>query len=453
MITARQENARTLAAATGMAEEQADTLLDATVLITSEPAGANLAELIRRLLLRTLANVLMLPSMAPPAVEIVIGGAEPRTGARVVGVGVDHHKLEVRDGRAEIGATAPRIVEQLAACYASAAAVQRALDVQFPMPVRLPIELDLAALLGDDVDYLTTPIELGTAYLAGAGAIGNGLMLGFTALNVRGELHVCDPDTASDGNLNRCYWFTPADIGRNKAARLAELAQPHLPGLRLVPHPCVLKDVHAARDGGAWLEKLIVGVDSRRARRALQNELPRHVFDASTSGILEVVLHFNTQPSPSACLSCIYHEAPDEAAHEGHVADALGVSRDDVKSNFITAAAAHAIAARYGMDAKDIEGLAYDSVFKQLCGKGELKVETQRVLAPFGFVSVLAGVMLAIEVARRAHAENVAAPFNYWRLSPWGSPVLRLRDQRPKHERCEFCANVEIQAALRQFWK
>jgi hypothetical protein len=331
--------------------------------------------------------------------------------------------------------------------------VQRALDVEFPIPLRLPIEVDLATLLGEDTRCLTQPLELGIAYLAGAGAIGNGFLLGLTAFDTRGELHICDPDEASDGNLNRCYWFTVTDVGKYKAQRLAELSQPYLPALRLIHHNVVLKNVPAARDGGAWLEQLIVGVDSRRARRALQNELPRHVFDASTSGIVEIVLHFNTQPEEGACLSCIYHEAPDESAHEAHVAQALGVSRADVAANFITPTAARAIASRYDLEAQELEGLAYDSVFKQLCGKGELKVEAQRVLAPFGFVSVLAGVMLAIEVARRSGSQNVAPPFNYWRTSPWRSPVVRLRDQRPKRVGCEFCGNEDIQAAARQLWK
>lgn len=453
MITARQENARTLAAAIGMNEDDADQLLDTSLLITAAPAQADLANLIRNLLSRTMTNVTTQPGSTPPVVEILIGDAQARSRARVVGVGIDQYSLEICDGRSALGARGPRITELLAACYASAAAVQRALDVQFPMPLRLPIEVDLAMLLGPDIASLTSTIDLGIAHLAGAGAIGNGYMLGLTAFDVRGELHICDPDKASDGNLNRCYWFGPGDVGAYKAERLVELAQPHLPALRLVPHKCVLKDVPAAREGGAWLEKLIVGVDSRRARRALQNELPHHVFDASTSGIAEVVLHFNTQPSTGACLSCIYYEAPDESAHEGHVAQALGVSRDEVKSNFITANAAQRIAARYDLNAADLENLAYDSVFKQLCGKGELKVEAQRVLAPFGFVSVLAGILLAIEVARRSRASDVASPFNYWRVSPWGSPVVRLREQRAQREGCESCGNEEIQAAARQLWK
>ena len=68
-------------------------------------------------------------------------------------------------------------------------------------------------------------------------------------------------------------------------------------------------------------------MDSRRARRSLQMELPPSVFDASTTGVSEVVLHFNRQPSELACLSCIYPENERERAHEENVAEALGNSR------------------------------------------------------------------------------------------------------------------------------
>ncbi|KAJ8135073.1 hypothetical protein OY671_011714, partial [Metschnikowia pulcherrima] len=49
-----------------------------------------------------------------------------------------------------------------------------------------------------------------------------------------------------------------------------------------------------------------------------------------------------------------------------------------------------------------LNGLAYDSSFKESCGKGQSKTGTAtRVLAPFGFISVLAGAMLAIEMVQR----------------------------------------------------
>ncbi len=75
-------------------------------------------------------------------------------------------------------------------------------------------------------------------------------------------------------------------------------------------------------------------------------------------------------------MSCIYHETPDESAHEVHVADALGVTVADVRDYFVSPSAAVAITLKYDyLDPEKLKGLAYDSLFKELCGKGELKGE------------------------------------------------------------------------------
>ena len=105
------------------------------------------------------------------------------------------------------------------------------------------------------------------------------------------------------------------------------------------------------------------------------------------------------------------------------------------------------------LDPASLEGLAYDSLFKQLCGKGQLKTSTaDRVLAPFGFVSVLAGVMLAIEIAVRTG--NIAArAYNYWRMSPWGAPIARMRELRSRRSDCEFCGNKTLQLVVKQLWE
>jgi hypothetical protein len=183
--------------------------------------------------------------------------------------------------------------------------------------------------------------------------------------------------------------------------------------------------------------------------------MPRRVFDASTTGITEVVLHFNSASSRMACLSCVYHEAHDETAHERHVADALGVTVADVRTNFVSAAASRKIAGKYSsLEPAELEGLAYDSLFKELCGKGELRVTaTERVLAPFAFVSVLAGVMLAIEIAVRSAPSNDSTNYyNYWRLSPWAQPLVRMREARRQRAGCEFCGNDTLQSVVKQLW-
>jgi len=452
MSGARQENVRTLAAAIGRSEAEVEQLLDATVLITCAPGGERLAHYVEILLARTLSNVRRDVGSAP-AVEVVLGAAAPRSRARVIGVGVDGYRLEVREGAVALGAAARPIVQLVAACYAAAAAVHTAIGAELPVPLRMPLSVDLEHLYGAAIARLDERIELGRCFMAGAGAIGNAVLAGFSTLDVHGELHICDPDDASDGNLNRCWWFDHEDLEKPKAERLVVRAQASMPNLRLAPHVVTLRDAIKTM-GEKPPETLIVGVDSRRARRSLQSEMPRRVFDASTTGITELVLHVNEALTDRACMSCVYHEAPDEGAHEAHVADALGVGLANVRQNFVSADAAREIAKKYPeLDAAQLQGLAYDSLFKQLCGKGQLKTSTaERVLAPFGFVSVLAGVMLAIEIAIRTGDVRQAPAHNYWRISPWGAPIARMREQRAKRPGCEFCGNSTLQGVVKSLW-
>jgi len=225
-----------------------------------------------------------------------------------------------------------------------------------------------------------------------------------------------------------------------------------LPGLKLIPRDVDLAT--AVKDLGdlARIERLIVAVDSRRARRSLQKELPREVFDASTTGIAEVVLSFNLLPFQDACMACVYKQESGELAHEAHVAELLGVSVEDVRLGYITEVAACQICRKYEkLDPRTVLGLAYDSLFKALCSEGQLKTaEDRQVLAPFAFVSALSGVLLVLELAIRLG--NAGKRFNYWRVSPWSAPVHELQQRRPALSGCEVCGKTAFRNAARALW-
>lgn len=71
------------------------------------------------------------------------------------------------------------------------------------------------------------------------------------------------------------------------------------------------------------------------------------------------------------------------------------------------------------------------------------------MLAPFAFVSALAGVLLVIELLRSNHQ---AAMTNYWTVDPWGSPISRLRRLRPRVSDCEFCPDNGAQRLIHSPW-
>src|SRR5205807_1933794 len=211
----------------------------------------------------------------------------------------------------------------LGACYATAALLQVAVKQALPFPAPETYDLNLVDLYSQDLSLLYESVSFDEVYLAGAGAIGNAFVYALSLFNVEGTLNIADADRVSEGNLQRCLLFDNNDVNLPKADRLCEAVKRIMPKVTGVPHVKRLQEVPARDPARAWLKRLIVAVDSPRARRLLQTEIPREVFDASTTGIAEVALHFSQQPPIGACLSCAYHHTPDEDAHDRHVAEAL----------------------------------------------------------------------------------------------------------------------------------
>lgn len=456
----RHANARVLASALGILEtEQAAELLDVSVLVTispDDPMAVQLAEDVIVLLSRTIDKV-ALSGIASPTLEIVIGDAEPHVAkADVFRVAVSTTHATVGSAlanRDRLAKVAP-ILRRMVACYACAAAMKRVVpQLEFPLvgPLTLPFDS-----LGIDLTALNDEIPLGKAYLAGAGAIGNALLWAMQGLNVSGELHVVDFDHVEDGNLQRQVWFDEKDLGKMKCDCLVDKAQPHFPNLKLIPRNSELQCL-PEKSRGAWLSKLIVAVDSRRVRRRLQEDvLPGEVFDASTTDITEVVVHYHRQPTEHACLSCIYVEDAVEREFEAHIAAQLGVPVEKVREFVIDLEAAEAIIRKYPQDipgTDSIVGLAYDTLFKNLCGTGKLSRERENTsVTPFAFVSALAGILLALELVRRHTRGKHDLSFNYWKVSPWHTPFARNRRLRPSESSCGLCGNAMAKAVLSELW-
>lgn len=450
-MTARVENERTLRSLLGV--EGPDTVLDATAAVTYEDAEAAVAaDFTARLLGRTLARV-EVNRLNAAAVEVVVGRARPKTSAPRVYLTSTGSTVGVSREQ-PVGAfrTVHPIFALIGACHAAAAGVSTLAGNRARRTFHDPIEFVIADLVRDNTNFALRR-QFGRTYLAGAGAVGNAFLLGLSTFDVEGEVHVVDPDAVSAGNLNRSIWFEPSDVGDSKVAALVRRARSSLPGVTLIPRPCRLQEVEE-RSAGPWLERLVIGVDSRRARRRLQDEQPRDVFDASTTGIDEVVLSFASAPAEMACMGCVYPPDAVEDAHEAHVASVLGVNGGDVREHLVSSQAATAITARYPqLSVEQVEGLAYDTLFKQLCSAGELKLDEERqVLAPLAFVSALAGAYLALEFFLRVGSSDPSASFNYWRASPWASPVLALRGQRPRRDGCECCGRASVRATVRNLW-
>lgn len=456
---AQHQNAATLAAALGLGKAHAAELLDLTIVVTADPADPTALALacdVVELLGRTVRQVTQRVPPRSASAELVIGAASGRTAAKPIFIQIDARSATLsHDPPATALPCEPthRLLCAWVACYACAVVLDRAIEADLPFNVPIPFTLPFAAL-GLDLNALDQPVDVGHAYLAGAGAIGNGLLWAGRHLDLRGRLEIADDDTVDSGNLNRQIWFHETDIGAGKAERLAHHAQSFFPRLTLVPRPSRLQALEE-RSEGPWLARLIVAVDSRRARRALQNEFPGEIFDASTTDLREVVIHYNRQMTDLACMSCIYSPNPVEHSREAHIADHLGVSVEEVRSERVTASAATRIQAHFPhLEIDRLVGLAYDSLFRSLCGEGILKSATQREqTAPFAFVSCLGGVMLAIELVRRLGLPGSDREFNYWRISAWHPPLTRRRKLRVRQADCAFCSNLTLRGINDSLWR
>lgn len=446
MTTVGQENARMLASLLGIDEGDAAERLDKTVRLTAAPEFAAVGAEVLDLLERTI-HVARSDDRRPD-LELVIGSIEHSTPG-------PHLYASLNRRGVVVDTSPPRysnervhpLLAALAACHIAAAALHRVIGSSSLPRLALPLSVEFAEL-GIPEGGLGTPFDISGAVLVGGGAVANGFLRALRHLQVRGTLAIVDPKVVGEGNPNRCLYFISDHVGLPKAATLAQSAQPDFPELRLEPHKCTFGEL-VVKTGP--VDTAIVTVDSRRARRSLQKEIPRRVIDASTTDARAVIIHSHSQPTDHACLACIYRHVPNEHARERSISEGLGIDIETVREGFISADAAARIAkAHPSVEASTIVGKAYDTLFKELCSaQALLTPEGRQVLAPFAFVSALAGVLLVLELLRSNHQ---AATTNYWSVDPWGAPFDRLRRLRPRVPNCEFCADDNAHHLAHLLW-
>ena len=178
---ARRENARALAVAAGVSEEEAAVRLDRPVRVTYDDV-----EPIAGLLAGELITVLgrSLPvyghetnTRESVAAEVVIGHARPRTeGPHVFAVLIaDSCIISRRPVEFEAHDGPHPLLVTIAACYMAGAVIRCVVGDGLRNPPPEEFEIPFDAFIPPGVD-LSSVVDLEEAYLAGAGAIGNGLL-------------------------------------------------------------------------------------------------------------------------------------------------------------------------------------------------------------------------------------------------------------------------------------
>jgi molybdopterin/thiamine biosynthesis adenylyltransferase len=343
------------------------------------------------------------------------------------------------------------------ACYAAARVVQVLLGDAVDQEAWRPFSiLDLRQ--GTTKFDWSSELPLGEADLAGIGAVGSSFLYAVAAHNAfRGRLRLVDHDRVDLGNLGRYTFFDASEVGEFKT--LAAKAKLEKLGVRLKVETSEKRfekyfDEGYARDSSFRVAKLISAPDQRSTRRAFQGKLPQQMWDAST-GPNQVIVHSNRFEKPYACTACIYPEIAEEDAHARHVAEVLNVALARVKSgDEIREADAEKISERYAHLKKgELIGKAFDSVFRALCSASELRTESGVVLAPFSFVSGLAGVLLYFELVKSS-VPAVFSPFqdyNYMQINPLRMPNPEFRELRASRKGC-MCQQEDVRALHQRIW-
>lgn len=446
MLSAGQENERSLARLLGLEEDQAAERLAARVAITAGPYAAQFADHLRHLLSFTLT--LALPG-EPADVEVIIGAAPERAARVTIAATTDGERMSLL--RSSSPPTnwveLPGLTSKICACFAAGFVIANAVGAPAADRQIDGFHFDFSSL-GLGPELWGDPLELEEAVLVGAGGVANGFMWALRELPVSGSLVIADPKAVRPGNLNRCFYFTADDVDEAKAIVLAQRSS--IEGLTIEPYVGTFQKLVAERGPVALA---ITTPDSRRARRLVQDAVPFTVVDASTTDISAVVVHSHQQPTAGACLGCIYPYVAEEGNRERDIASGLGVTVDDVRAGLITdEVAAKILKAHPDLTGRTLVGMAFDSLYKERCAEESLiTAGGEQALAPFAFISALAGALQVVELALRLR--HLDAPSSYLNVDPWSPPHRLIRRTKERLKGCHFCGRPVAAALLEEVWR
>jgi len=271
--------------------------------------------------------------------------------------------------------------------------------------------------------------SLGDIVLVGAGAIGNAAAWALARVPMDGVLHAVDHESIDLGNLQRYALTDRSDEGKLKTEVLARYFNGKV---RLEPHSQVFASFVASK-GYKW-QRMLLGLDSARDRRAAQASLPEWIANAWTQpGDLGVSTHDFLE---GACVACLYLPVQALDNEDALIASTLGirgklmqirtllysglgVPRDLLEA--ISAARSIAIERLLPFEGRPIRDLYVEG----FCGGavipiGDAGSPRQEVHVPLAHQSALAGILLASAVVRKALG-----------LTRTGTEVTRLNILQP----------------------
>jgi hypothetical protein len=252
------------------------------------------------------------------------------------------------------------------------------------------------------------------ALFVGVGAVGNGSLWALSRHpRLVGRLTLVDHEALSLLNLQRYVLGSFRDVGRRKVDLGAApfVGQP----LAVELHAGDLDSFVDASGGRVPHREVCVSVDNVEGRRTAQALLPRLVVNGWT-GDSGLGASWHDFAPERACLACVYHPTKPGLSAPDQAAAALGLSRERAAMLWMSReplgdADLRTIAVALGVGVETLApwrrkalGDVYTDV---VCGAVPMDLQGVKKLeaVPLAHQSVLAGVLMAAELVKRATPE------------------------------------------------
>jgi len=306
---------------------------------------------------------------------------------------------------------------------------------------------------------LPEPIDIQQLSFVGVGAGGGAAAFTLASLpQLKGILNLIEPDEVEPPNLNRYVFASDNDAAKRlPKAVVAERLFDGMQGLIIRPFVMPFMQARAAL-AKADLEYVFAAVHSREARRELQFETPRVLWDAGATGDGEFRI-WRLILGQSECMHCKHPIADDpEQRKAEQLTKLLGLSpdiwrrkiRDNEKfaEDEVTSIEQHRSkdapfhlpkpAQRFG----DWEA--------EQCGRLVLPDLDEEI--PLPFAPVLAGVLIAGEVIKEHYFPDAVLDSYYWNTLLGHFMARNQPHRRNPRANCSFCSDPVYLEQYKRFW-
>lgn len=304
-------------------------------------------------------------------------------------------------------------------------------------------------------------IDLRRLTVVGLGAGGGALAFTLASIrDLRGVLHLVEPDEIIDPNLNRHVYADAEDVAakRPKVEAAAALFR-GFPDLAVLPRAASYSEMAPALRTDAY-RYLVATVHSREARRELQFETPMVLWDAAATEQGEFFI-WRMILGTTECMHCKHPTGQGDPEQEKavqltrllglDVATWLRKVRDNqpFTEEEIGTIRAHAASVGVSVDLP-ASGERYDDWERGQCGRLHLPEVDEEV--PFPCAPVMAGVLLAGEIIKEHYFPEAVLDSYYWNTLFGRFMVHNQPHRRFPRTTCSFCHDEAFISQYRRRW-